>query len=67
MIKRWIQALAVAVFWVLIAVTTVSSLSWTLASGVIVLITAICGRSLVWREQRDDTLWLPDGVCLLRL
>lgn len=67
MIKRWIQALAVAVFWVLIAVTTVSSLSWTSASGVIVLITAICGRSLVWREQRDDTLWLPDGVCLLRL
>lgn len=64
MIKRWIQALAVAVFWVLIAVTTVSSLSWTSASSVIVLITVICGRSLVWREQHDDTLRLPDGVCL---
>lgn len=51
MIKYWIlAALAVTTFWVLTA--TVSSLSWTSASSIIVLITMTCGRSQV---QRNNT------------
>lgn len=62
MIECSTSALAVAAFWVPSALAIVSSLSWTSASSVIVLITRFCGRSQV--HDDGNTLWLPDGVCL---